>query len=258
METRTAIRCTLAWVAASLWAVGAPHASAATLFSEDFESYAAGSDLNGQGGWIVQGFPGGPDAVPVNASASLPTKVLDGDSATGSYLNIATRAVGSPLPSDRMTMMSFDAYASSSSHNSWAGLNDSGAGVLGNAAIWERDLDAWRLSVFQSGSVRVDHDIGAVLGAIKFALFFDPSTQQVWGTYNDGSGTVSTPHFVFLAASISLLDTVHVGVDLRSTRGIELDNILVSSVPEPATALLFFAALPALAMVVRRRKWAAS
>lgn len=47
--------------------------SASLVFSEDFESYAAGSDLRGQGGWFGGGGP-----MLVGTGGPLPTHILDG------------------------------------------------------------------------------------------------------------------------------------------------------------------------------------
>ena len=56
-------------------AVIATAAKADSLFAESFESYASGTNLIGQGGW-VSNFSG--STVPINSGNYLPSKVLDG------------------------------------------------------------------------------------------------------------------------------------------------------------------------------------
>jgi hypothetical protein len=57
-------------------------ASADILFTEDFESYAPGSNLVGQGGWI-EAWPLGSSVITVANGTFLPTRVLDGRASTG-------------------------------------------------------------------------------------------------------------------------------------------------------------------------------
>ena len=110
-------------IAASL--IATPVA-ATTLFQEDFEAYAVGSNVTGQGGWV-------PDyvnnALNVGNGSFLPTKVLNGLAPTNGALNFSARPLGFALDPNRITTFAFDAYATSSgrTHNAVIGL--------GNASI---------------------------------------------------------------------------------------------------------------------------
>jgi hypothetical protein len=57
----------------------------ATLFFDDFQSYAPGSNLIGQNGWVGwTGVPSsGPATIIVQPGTGLPTQVMDGRADTG-------------------------------------------------------------------------------------------------------------------------------------------------------------------------------
>ncbi len=121
-------------------------ASASLLFSDDFEAYAAGGDLLGQGGWFGSDGP-----MPVGAVGPMPTQVLDGIAAPSpATQHFAGHAVAAPAPGV-VTVMDFDALASARSANSWAGLSSDATGSLDSAVIWDFDRSQWQIEIRQPG-----------------------------------------------------------------------------------------------------------
>ena len=97
-------------------------ADAAILFADNFESYAPGSNLVGQGGWVANLTSGG---VLISNTATLPTTVLDGLTRTSSSLEFLVHPLATALPSDKKTILQFSTLgitAGATSHDSWAGL----------------------------------------------------------------------------------------------------------------------------------------
>lgn len=244
--------------------VAAPVA-AATLFEENFEAYAVGSNVTGQGGWV-------PDYVNstlnVGNGSFLPGKVLNGLDRTNGGQNYSARPFGFALNPSVITTYSFDAYASStgSTHNSGTGF--------GNANIGNFYLSgpAWTASLFGAAGPRWHFDVGNfngnsgdyidILGGydtpVKMSIVVDGVANEVYGVYDFGSGALQTPHYAATDAQIATLSEVGVSFDFRGTRGPELDNLRVfdsvSSVPEPSIALLMSTALGLVFSVARRRQ----
>jgi hypothetical protein len=222
-------------------------AQASTLFSEDLESYAAGSDIVGQGGWL-RSYGSAP--VKVNNLGPLSTSVIDGiNSITPGAQNIILHPIAGGLPTGEIAIASFDAYATSSgSFNSWAGLSGGGdPGDLDVSIVWDfnlRDIGGWGLEIrqyaFGISPITFAVPGGANLPA-KFTIDIDPLLNQAWGTYDYGSGPIATPHFSVAPGFASALGNFNIGFDWRGAKGIQVDNIVVrtpDTVPLPATPTL--------------------
>ena len=67
------------------------------------------------------------------------------------------------------------------------------------------------------------------------------------GTFDFGAGARDTPHFSVLPATLAAIDRVNLGFDFRGTRGIQLDNISVATVPLPPAWVLLLGAVSTLA-----------
>lgn len=184
-----------------IWALGlalalSPETFADTiLFSEDFESYAVGSNLIGQGGWLSSV---GTNPLLINNTGPLPTKVLDGFSITGGDQNVAHHTVPGGLPMATQTTLSFHALAIAGSHNSWTGLADA-SGLLQLAVIWTYSIfggPGWTFEVRQnaSGGPFLNFLTGGGTGVpAEFTIVFDRLANEVWGTYDFGGGPLTTP-----------------------------------------------------------------
>ncbi len=216
-------------------AIAATPASAVTLCSDDFESYAAGSDLVGQGGW-ASGAAG--SAAQINAGSYLPSQVLDGCSALGAGLgNVVARAVAD-LDAGLVGTLSFDAYATTdaaATHNMAVFLTDEPSASLTKAAGW--------FPVTSTGwTFTVGNDVFDVAGGydmpVRMSLVIDGPAGEAWRTYDFGGGVQQTPHDAVAGSCISALDTIYIFIDHRGSNGMEIDN-LVLAVPEPSTVVLF-------------------
>jgi len=112
-------------VALCLTATCAISARADNLLTENFESYAVGSDLNGQGGWIGYNGAGatfvlgGADPALIASGSPLLSQFLNGHNDSSGTLSDYARSLPHALDPNQITTLTFDAYAYSNSHNSW-------------------------------------------------------------------------------------------------------------------------------------------
>lgn len=230
-------------------------ANSATVFSDDFESYVSGSNLIGQGGWV-----GTLEPTLVLSSGPLPTNVLDGLTAQpGSFFGTVRHEL-TGLPSTAYTL-SFDAYASSSSHNTWGGLSNlsDGSGVaLSMSALWEVDQGTtsggWTFRLRDSYVPFSTFSVpGGLNQVVHLSISVDPVSMEVFGTYDFGTGPSETPHFASPLSVVEALNAVNFGFDYRGTVGMQFDSVLVSSVPEPASHLLLLLGIPIILRIQYKR-----
>ena len=248
--------------------------SATILFQEDFESYAVGSNITGQGGWVPDDITYS-SAINVGNGAYLPTKVLNGLSATNYQMNLTTHLLGAGLSPDKVTTLTFDAYAVNTSifhtHNAVIGLGNSStpnfpalgpywqAERVGFGPSYQWWFNATQLTGVSGQSFGI---VGGYNTLVTMSIVIDGVANEVYGIYDFGSGPSETPHYAVTDAQIAQLNQVGVEFDYRyflaGYGGPELDNLVVAetgpSVPEPTTALLLAVSLPMLGLVVRRRR----
>ena len=266
MYTQKSIRRVLLAIAVGVSGMTAlgMQASAATLFQEDFESYASGSNVNGQGGWTSSS-PG--FIVQVDPGVGLPTQVANG---RHPFFNI--QWVFHPLAGlepNSVSTLAFDGYGFSSpppSTNSGVGIQ-TGQGTLitPETMFWDinRDSGGWSFDVRGLSSIAFNRFTipGHYDEVGHFTIVIDGLANQVFGTADFGAGLVETPHFAITDAEISALNTIVMFQDYQvnvNRLGAEFDNISVTSsaaaVPEPATASLLIIGLAALHRQIRGRK----
>ena len=214
------------------------------IFSENFESYATGSNLVGQNGWtglLDPSFPiTGPSTVTVTAGAFLPSQVMNGRAATGlGQQNMAEHLV--PMNTDTVTTLHYDAYAPSGVHNQEISLQPFGPD-FGHRVLWTVDQtfgEGWR---FVSGGVGGGSFFasGGFNQAVKLGIVLDGVANQVWGIFDYGEGFVETPRFPLDDERHATLNAVHIFVDHRGTHshGIEVDNIVLSELQSNETPTL--------------------
>lgn len=241
---------------AALMACGmlaASGAGAATLFEDDFEAYAAGSNLLGQGGWSGLLSP-----VQVNDSALVGgqvSRVLDGLTAgrLGPTFGSALRAF--ERPAERYTL-AFDAF-SFSTPNTWAGLSShlEGSAVRIDTGVFWAVSPFWSLVVNDRGQRVSEFRLPFSLDGqpVHLSITVDPVARQVFGTYPGGEGRVDTPTVAVSQHFIDALDGLNIGVDYRvglpAYPGLQIDNLRVataSAVPEGGTRGLVLAGAAAL------------
>lgn len=91
-------------------------AQAGVIFSENFDSYTAGSNLSGQGGWSG-------DALTVGPSTGLGSSSALGTTGSGGTLNYTTHGLAA-LTSTQKSTLRFYSSAISGSHNSGVQLTE--------------------------------------------------------------------------------------------------------------------------------------
>lgn len=222
-----------------------------TAFSEDFEDYTAGSDLIGQGGW-VSGFPG--SVTPVMTGTYLSSRVLDGRTALGGEENVVGRDIGN-LDPDRITVLSFDAYATTDvlfTDNPGVFLGDDpGTGIVRSTG-WSADNESGPGWVFSIDGFRFSVS-GGYDTPVIMRVVVDGIANEIFGTYDFGAGQLETPHLAVTDDDIVVFDSLYIYFDNRGVNGMEIDNIRVAPVPIPAAVLLLGSALTGLLRGARLR-----
>lgn len=245
------------FVAAILFA-GAAQVSADTIFSEDFEAYAPGSFLVGQGGWVRHPAAGSGN-IRVSTGTNLPSKALDGTNGPDSNQHILQHALPSAIDPSLVTILSFDSYAGSlASHNS--GVLLAGEDSF-NKIGWTPDIvrQEWRLYITLGSLVQFWHVPGGAAANYfrpgYFEVVLDGVANEVFGRYDLGSGLLETPHYGVTDSELAVLSRVQIDQDFRGVRGVDLDNILVQTqvVPEPGTYALLATVIVLLAASRVRR-----
>jgi len=230
----------------------APKATATILFEETFESYAAGSNLIGQGGWT------GTNPILIGDVAAFSSRAADGRQNPGIHdMAYASHSLNAPLDPNEITWMTFDALAvsqSPSSHNSgvfFEAVTHDGFGWFVDWTIPGWHFDARGL-VGSGGIISVTggYDVPVQLG-----LVVDGPANEIYGFYNFGAGVQFTPHFSILPTQISNIDELEMFMDYRGSLGAAFDNIQVSTepIPEPTTIVLMgFGILGLVGVVIRQ------
>ncbi len=248
-------------VIACVFGLSATIATAAPIFSEDFDSYADGSNLSGQGGWVG-------DIMYVNNGTYMTgSKVLDGrDDIPTKTISISRNGFGSSLDSSAISTMTFDAYATTTApltHNSGVGLDNIAGGTL--VAWWpvkaQSGVFSWSFApTGLVGSGNYHLVAGGYNEVVSMSIVVDGVANEVYGKYDFGSGgTGETPHYSVTDAKIEELNSAVIYADYRSPQnattphgdtfsGGEFDNMVV--VPEPASIIVL--TLGGLAFIRRK------
>lgn len=220
------------------------------IFSDNFNSYAAGSNLNGQGGWTVDNsYISGNDIVRLSNSALLNngSVVIDGRADGIENISFALHALPSALSTTAITTFTFDAYATTTSpatQNTGAGFGKTALPVKDNTfAYWGADsatprwyFDA-RLVSNQSSVYSVTSSYNQV---VHFGVVVDGPAGKIYGIYDLGLGYQQTPLYDIAAGTIASLDAVTFHIAYGSSgAGGEFDNFSVQAVPEPSTYALW-------------------
>lgn len=208
-------------------------------FSEDFESYAPGSDLVGQNGWSGSG-PGGFSTMIINPGTSMDSQVLDGRDAAGSgWIMYVGHAIGALSPAEVCTLQ-VDAYATSSpaTINSGIGIGrePSPNGVnYGNSFVlaWTANATngSWNFDTRAIGGT-IDVITAGIDEQVTLQIVVDGPAGMAYGVLQGAAaGRHETPRYPIDAATIAELDAVAIHIDKSTIRtGAEFDNLTVSSV----------------------------
>ncbi len=216
-------------------------AQSAVLLSEDFESYAGGSSLSGQGGWT------GGD-IRIGDSPSLGSRVLDGfqPGGTPGWLG-ASHPLARALDPAEVTRFSFTAHtlpfpmASSGS----VGLQTP-TGFIG----WNIMFFQYPEWIFQAPASGDRIFLSALNFTGTLGLVVDGPTSQVYGFLESAQGGIFPTRSIFIDPQ--LISTIgSVGVYMPPGSGIQVDNLKVEVVPEPSMWLLL---PPALGLLFFRHR----
>lgn len=254
---------TLARVMSAALLLTANAANSAVLFGDNFESYAPGSNVNGQGGWFSNSSSFQLLAKPVS---QLGSQAIDGRLP---IYNIQWMYHSLPaFDTNAITTLSFDGYAFSGnppSTNSGVGLQSSTSSLLAGLAVWwdvNRDSGGWTLDVRSLTGNASDRFVflGHWDEIAHFKLVLDGVSNELYGIANFGGPDLFTPKYSISDSQIASLSTLTVFQDYQfniGRQGAAFDNVLassaVASVPEPNTYVLFFLSLAALSSVRRNK-----
>ncbi len=223
------------------------------FFKENFNAYAAGSNLIGQGGWT--GWTNGAtNAIYLGASSNFSSVAVDtrihpgadGTISAGSGV-IARKPMNAGLSLTRLNIMTFDAYAYSDTGNGPTSNNDLflgrttdpmvssyqvGWSTYGPTKTWF--FGAYIITGLPGDGVYIE---GGYDKIVHLGIVVDPlagAHGQFWGTYDFGAGgSGQTPHYDFPAGyDISQLNAVILFGDYLYNAnpprgGGEFDNISV-------------------------------
>ncbi len=219
--------------------------AAGTSFEERFETYAAGSNLDGQGGWSGQTNQGTATEMPVTAGSFLQT---------GQVLN--TRAIsqadrihqiGHDLPvlsSSVVSTFSVDAYALSDSINTGIGIGEnpspgpeiaSAGGFFADyRANWAYAAGGWFLDLrgiagsSDTNIFRLNTGTGK---RVTLEIVVDGPAGVIYGRLYDGAAVLTTDSRPITAEQIAAIDAVAIFSDrsLSGRAGVEFDNIRLTT-----------------------------
>ena len=222
-----------------------PASAETILFEEDFESYAHGSNLIGQGGWIKE--PNNSEytgTTLVGDSTNMGSRVANGRLTEGcSGMGVATNLFSAALSEDTVYTLTFDGYAHSGtpgppSHNCSVGFHSSDYSSIGwwtqnNPEDQIPDFVGWYFVPWGLVDVPAEYIEGGYGEVVTLTTIVDPVNLECYGIADFGEdGTFETPHYTFDIERFHHIDGITVVQDYR-LGGTEFDNIKLTAEPKP-------------------------
>jgi hypothetical protein len=264
MSTRFSLLAAAALRASVLVASAANAQSGQVLFSENFDSFAAGSCLQGNG-WSHQfgcvaitpsphpGWSGG--GINGALSNNAPEGLSGG--AAQAFLQAAAPITG-------RVEVSFRAWAPQTTNGGYVALVSADDNVAVYLQAWSNSTRsaAWWLQGTQgfTGSppspifgtwVSEPNFMQAVDLRAKAVIDYD--ARLFWAEFDTGTMKVATPKFAFV--STNPFAKVQVYEDDRVSLGLDIDDLTVAAVPEPSSGALLMAGMLGLLGLKRPQRW---
>ena len=231
---------------------------AAYSYSDNFESYGLGSDLNGQGGWTVTNHPSSALATIVNTHTSTLNGQWVGYNSVAAGYYHTTRTV---TVDENLLTIQLSAYADQQGpgdppNSGWYGdmrflLLDNSGGTV--SFTWFRtDASIFILNEGANGWVGQGGNPGDDTPWIWTAEFDFANDQQRITSEVVGSGNPISSGWLPLTGGPRTLAEVDGGtLEIQSLRG-GIDDVSIITIPEPATVALLL--VGGVGAMVRRRK----
>jgi len=233
----------------------AASASAVTIFTENFDSLTAASALNGQGGWSQLGGSTNNTVEVDPGSFGFSGNIVQGPADSQSKKTLVTTMNDTDL-----VTLQFDMRINGDASYSYVGIGSSSALALSFGV--ERGNLTLRS---YSGTQTLDHNLTGD-NVYHMVMSIDP-------TANGGAGSATATYALYTSETVTdapvvafsnvnlgmsagnhLSDMTDVGIRLHSDTNdpSRIDNISITTVPEPSSAALL--GLGGLALILRRRK----
>lgn len=235
-------------------------ASATVYYSEDFESYSSGTALTSIGWWGTNGAGGqtGMSDLLVTNQTGFGGMAIDASTAptgsTADYVFQHNHSMDSTLSTDEVIKFQFQMSTASGGHNS--GMKIYGGPSSQGIAVWANTSGGLYFDprAITGGTEYEFFNEGALLsGNFDVTIYIDNVNLKTWATAFDGTNTYTTTEFAYGAGHAGGMTTVQVYNDRRyGWTGADVDNILVETVPEPATMALL--GLGGAALALRRKR----
>jgi len=213
-------------------------ADSTVIFSEDFESYVAGSDLDGQGGWTRTR---GSDNSHVDVSAQLGTQASIGLSRID-VNELVFIDTSMSWDGTGVLVLEYDAYAEPGvfggcgnncvSHDSGVQFVTGGGTFLGwfancGSPFCTAFPPGWQFNP-RSGGLEIFENVGYDQ-KVHIEVIIDAVNEEIYGriTLSDSSVVEST-HFTTTGLDLTDITIIRITQDFRGTKGVDIDNILVT------------------------------
>jgi hypothetical protein len=243
-------------VAMALAVAGAARADT-VVYSENFEGMSDGT-LQLQGGWSEGNSPFD-YSIAVGTGGALTNRQILAYASAPDHMSVAVHSLGSiaNLDASQVSTLTWDSQYGSANSN--FGLDAGNGANAGMAFGFESTGSGWVLdprSLLGIGDGSRVFLTGGTSGPVHFTVVIDGPGHVISGGYDFGSGYVQAGAYLISDAQIQSVVGLMTFQDYRSGRiGIGMDNIALTTIPEPCTiTLLGSSIIGLLAYAWRKRR----